>query len=185
VFAVCTSAITAYLWLRDPRLLERRLNAGPTGEQRRSQQIIQTIASLAFVALYVVAGLDQRFGWSAVAAPISIIADVVVAAGLLVVFLVFRENTFTSATIEVASDQTVISTGPYACVRHPMYAGALLILLATPVGLGSWWGLLMVVPMVVVIVWRLLDEERYLAENLPGYSEYSASVPKRLLPRIW
>jgi protein-S-isoprenylcysteine O-methyltransferase Ste14 len=98
---------------------------------------------------------------------------------------VFRANTFTSATIEVAQDQEVVSTGPYAYVRHPMYAGALLLLLATPVALGSWWGLLAWFPMLAVIIWRLRDEEMYLDRNLRGYAEYRAKVRSRLLPGVW
>jgi protein-S-isoprenylcysteine O-methyltransferase Ste14 len=105
--------------------------------------------------------------------------------GFLIVFLVFRENTFTAATIEVAAGQTVISTGPYAIVRHPMYSGALIMLLGTPLALGSWWGLLMLIPMASVIVWRLLDEEKFLSRNLAGYSTYQKNVRYRLLPLVW
>jgi protein-S-isoprenylcysteine O-methyltransferase Ste14 len=112
-------------------------------------------------------------------------ADVVVALGFLVIFFVFRENTYTSATIEVAADQVIISSGPYSVVRHPMYAGALLMLLSTPVALGSWWAILMFIPLCAVIVRRLSDEERFLSANLPGYGEYRARVQQRLIPRAW
>ena len=116
------------------------------------------------------AGFDRRFGWSDVPIVVSVAADVVVALGFLVIFFVFRENTYTSATIEVAADQAVISSGPYSVVRHPMYAAALLMLLATPVALGSWWALLMFVPLCAVIVWRLKDDSgdaRSLAQPEP------------------
>jgi protein-S-isoprenylcysteine O-methyltransferase Ste14 len=185
VFGVCAGAITLYLWNQDPQLLARRLQAGPTGEQRPIQRVIQSIASLAFVAIYVVCGLDHRYGWSTLPSSISMAAAVVVALGFGVVFLVFRENTYTAATIQVASGQSVISTGPYAVVRHPMYAGALLMLLATPIALGSWWGLPMLLPICLVIAWRLLDEERYLTLNLHGYADYAAKLRWRLVPGIW
>jgi protein-S-isoprenylcysteine O-methyltransferase Ste14 len=185
VFGGSAAAITLYLWNRDLALLERRVSGGPTAERERSQQVIQLVASIAFVGLYVVAGLDRRFGWSNVPVAVSVVADVVVALGFLIIYFVFRENTYTSATIEVAADQEVISSGPYGVVRHPMYAGALLMLLATPVALGSWWAILMFFPLCAVIVWRLSDEERFLSANLAGYDEYRARVRKRLLPGVW
>jgi protein-S-isoprenylcysteine O-methyltransferase Ste14 len=94
-------------------------------------------------------------------------------------------NTFTSATIEIAEDQKVISTGPYALVRHPMYAGALLYCLGTPLALGSYWGILAFLAMIPFLIWRLVDEERLLAKNLPGYAEYCARVRWRLIPGIF
>jgi protein-S-isoprenylcysteine O-methyltransferase Ste14 len=185
VFGGSAAAITLYLWNRDLALLRRRVSGGPTAERERSQQLIQLVASIAFVGLYGVAGFDRRFGWSHVPVVVSLGADVVVALGFLIIFFVFRENTFTSATIEVATDQTVISSGPYGVVRHPMYAGALLMLLATPVALGSWWAILMFIPVCAVIVWRLSDEEQYLSANLTGYDEYRARVRRRLIPGAW
>ncbi|MDR3451578.1 MAG: isoprenylcysteine carboxylmethyltransferase family protein [Rhodoferax sp.] len=113
------------------------------------------------------------------------IKRLLVALGFLVVFFVFKENTFTSATIELAPDQKVVSTGPYALVRHPMYAGALVMLLGIPMALGSWWGLLVVVAMVPALIWRLFEEEKFLARNLPGYVAYQEKVPYRLIPRGW
>ena len=111
--------------------------------------------------------------------------DLLVAIGFYFIFLVYRENTFTSATIEVAENQRVISTGPYAIVRHPMYASALLYLLGTPLALGSYWGFLAVAGMIPFLIWRLFDEERFLAGNLPGYTEYQQQVRHRLVPFIW
>ena len=108
-----------------------------------------------------------------------------VAAGWLAIFFVFRENSFSSATIELAPDQTVISTGPYALVRHPMYSGGLIMLLGMPIALGSWWGMLVVIAILPALIWRLFDEERFLARNLPGYAAYQSKVKYRLIPRIW
>jgi protein-S-isoprenylcysteine O-methyltransferase Ste14 len=106
-------------------------------------------------------------------------------AGFYIVFLVYKENTFASARIEIAKDQRVISTGPYAFVRHPMYAGALLLMTGTPLALGSYWGLLALAAMSPFLLWRILDEERFLAINLPGYREYRAKVRWRLIPNIF
>jgi protein-S-isoprenylcysteine O-methyltransferase Ste14 len=185
VFSVCVILITLYLARYDQRLLASRVQAGPTAETRKSQQIIQSLASLFFLALFIVPGLDARFHWSSVPPVISLIADGLVALSLYLVFLVFRENTYTSATIEVADEQKVISTGPYSLVRHPMYAGAFLLLLVTPVALGSWIGTLFALPVMLVIVVRLLDEERFLAAHLQGYTEYRQRVRYHLVPFIW
>jgi protein-S-isoprenylcysteine O-methyltransferase Ste14 len=147
--------------------------------------VIQSLASLFFLALFIVPGLDRRFSWSHVPAALSIVSDVLVALSLFAVFLVFRENSFTSAIIEVASEQRVVSTGPYSVVRHPMYSGAMLLLIFTPLALGSWVGLPFALPVILVIVARLLSEEKFLAGNLPGYADYRRKVRWRLLPGIW
>jgi protein-S-isoprenylcysteine O-methyltransferase Ste14 len=185
VFGVSVLVITLYLMAKDRALLERRLAAGPLAEKRAAQRLIQSIAGLAFIAIFAVSGLDHRLSWTQVSTSIAIAGDLLVALGLLIVFFVFRENTFTSSTIEVAPDQRVISTGPYRIVRHPMYSGATIMLMGIPLGLGSLTALLTVVPLVAVIVARLLDEERFLARNLPGYDEYRIRVRKRLVPLLW
>lgn len=185
VFFVCTLSITLYLIRNDPALLERRVVAGPVAETRKSQQIIQGFASLFFIGIYIVAGLDFRFQWSHMSPALSLIADVFVALGLIFVFLVFRENSFASATIQVADEQKVISTGPYSLVRHPMYLGAMIFLVATPIALGSWVALPFPIPLILVIVLRLLDEEKFLAKTLPGYPEYQNQVRHHLVPGVW
>ena len=98
---------------------------------------------------------------------------------------VFKENTFTSATVEIDPVQKVISTGPYALVHHPMYAGAFIMLAGLSIALGSWWGLLAIIPLVLAVIWRLLDEEIFLAKNLEGYVEYKNKVKYRLVPFVW
>ena len=185
LFATSSGLITTYLWRKDPQLLERRVRAGPGAEKEASQRVIQLSASLAFLALLVAPALDHRFSWSIVPLPVVLAGNVLVALGFRIVFVVFRENTFGAATIEVTAGQTVISTGPYAIVRHPMYSGALVMLLGTPLALGSWRGLLAFIPMALVMVWRLLDEEAFLSKNLAGYREYCQQVRYRLLPLIW
>ncbi len=184
-FGGLTLAITIDLAVNDPALLARRVAAGPLAERQRVQQVIQGLASLAFVAVFVVSGLDRRGGWSHVPAAAAIAGDVVVAVGLGIVALVFRANTFTSATIQVERAQPLVSTGPYAVVRHPMYAGAFLMMAGMPFGLGSWWAALAIVPLYAVIVWRLLDEERVLARDLEGYPAYCKAVRHRLVPFVW
>jgi protein-S-isoprenylcysteine O-methyltransferase Ste14 len=185
VFFTPVLAITIYLMKNDPKLLERRIKAGPADEKETSQKIIQFFAMIDFIAVMLVPAFDHRFEWSSVPPQMVIAGDILVVLGFLIVFLVFKENTFTSAIIELSSEQRVISTGPYALVRHPMYIGALIMLVGVPLALGSWWGLLTVVPMTLVIVWRLLDEEKFLAKNLAGYSEYQNAVRYRLLPLVW
>jgi protein-S-isoprenylcysteine O-methyltransferase Ste14 len=185
VFAGCTILITAYLMRNDQDLLARRVRGGPTAETQKSQQAIQSLASLFFIALFIVPGLDFRFHWSSVAPAVSWIADGFVALGFYVVFLVFRENSYTSATIEVSGEQKVISSGPYAVVRHPMYAGAFLLLLATPLALGSWASIPLPIPVILIIIVRLLDEEKFLSANLSGYEAYRQKVRYRLVPYVW
>jgi protein-S-isoprenylcysteine O-methyltransferase Ste14 len=177
--------ITIYLMKYDPNLLEGRITAGPAAEKEKSQKIIQFVMSIVFIATCVLPAIDHRFGWSAVPLDAVAAGDILVALGLLIVFLVFKENTFASGSIKVHAAQRVVSTGPYAFVRHPMYFGALVMLLGMPLSLGSWWGLLAIVPMTAGIVWRLLNEEKLLAKNLPGYSEYRNIVAHRLLPFVW
>jgi protein-S-isoprenylcysteine O-methyltransferase Ste14 len=116
---------------------------------------------------------------------VCVAGDALVALGFLIVFFVYRENSFASATIEVYADQTVVSTGPYALVRHPMYFGGVLIFVGIPLALGSWFGLLVIVLMMPALIWRLLDEEKLLVRELPGYKEYKDNVRFRLLPFVW
>lgn len=185
VFSSAAGAITFYLARHDPALLARRVRASPLAEKQRHQTAIQVVAWLAFIAAFLVSAFDHRAGWSRVPSAIVVAGDAIVATGQFVVFLVFRANTFTSAIIEVDRGQQVVSTGPYAVVRHPMYAGSLVMMLGVPIALGSWWGMLAIPPMAVVIVWRLLDEEKLLVANLPGYAEYRGKVRYRLVPRVW
>ena len=185
VFALSSLAVTVYLMKNDPKLLERRMHGGPTAEKELSQKIIMSAASIGFAAILIVPALDHRWHWSAVPPYAVIAGNILIVLGWTVIFFVFRENTFTSATIEVVADQRVVSTGPYAVVRHPMYSGSLLYFLGIPIALGSWWGLLVGMLMMPVFVLRLFDEEKLLARNLPGYSEYMVRVKYRLVPFVW
>ncbi len=185
VYFTASFAITLYLMKKDPALLKRRLSGGPTAEKEMTQKIIMLIASAGFIALLVVPALDHRFAWSRVPLFGIIAGDLLTALCFYVMFIVFRENPFGSATIEIAEDQKVISTGPYAYVRHPMYAGGSLLFIGTPFALGSYWGLLAFVAVLPALIWRLLDEETFLARNLPGYVEYCAKVRWRMIPGMF
>src|SRR5262245_1116631 len=185
IFMGASLLTTLDLMKRDPALLERRMSGGPTAEKRPAQKFIMLCTSIGFIALLVVPALDHRFGWSAVPLGGVVAGDVLVAIGFYLIARVYRENTFTSATIEVAENQTVISTGPYAIVRHPMYASGSLYLFGTPLALGSYWGFVPIAAMMPFLLWRLFDEEHFLARNLPGYTEYQKRVRHRLVPFVW
>src|SRR5215510_3670409 len=158
-FAVCSTALTVYMALYDQKLLERRLRAGPRAETRTSQKIIIAFIMLGSIAFMVFPVLDHRFGWSSVPPYVSIIGNGLIVLGYLFIFFVVRENSYAASTIQIVEDQRVISTGPYALVRHPMYAGALLLIIGMPLALGTWYGLLGILVLVPVLAWRLLDEE--------------------------
>jgi protein-S-isoprenylcysteine O-methyltransferase Ste14 len=185
VFATCSGLITVYLLKNDRKLLERRIKAGPGAEHENTQKLIQLLASLVFMGAMILPSLDHRFSWSPAPLPVVILGEVLVALGFFIVFRVFKKNTFTAATIAVTHDQRLVSTGPYALVRHPMYSGALILLLGTPLALGSWWGLLMFIPMISIVAWRACEEEKFLYEHLSGYGEYSRKVRYRLVPFLW
>ena len=186
---LCVSAISSALMtisiVRDPILVESRVRAGPKSEQRPLQKtIVRWLAIVGIVAL-AVPGLDRRFGWSSVPDWLCLAGDAIVLASMWLTYRVFKENSFGSATVEIGKGQHVISSGPYARVRHPMYTGASLYFLGGVVALGSYWALVPAVLMVLGLVRRLFDEEQFLRERLPGYTEYCASVRWRLVPGIF
>jgi protein-S-isoprenylcysteine O-methyltransferase Ste14 len=185
VFSISVFLITLYFLSKDPSLIQSRLKVGPVAEQQKSQKIIQALASIFFILPFITASIDHRLGWSRVPVVLVLLGNVLVALGLYIVFLVFRENTSTSATIEVKDEQKVISTGPDAVIRHPMYSGAFIMLLGIPLALGSWWAFIFVFLLFAAIVWRLLDEEKFLAKSLPDYTSYRQKVRYRLMPFIW
>ena len=185
VFMVSTNAIGIYLSLKDPELLERRKKFGPGQEQSPAQKIIISLAVLSFLGLFVFCALDYRFGWSPVPAAVSVFGDVLVALGLFINLLVFRENSYGGSTIETVEGQKVISTGPYALMRHPMYVGVLIMVIGVPLALDSWWGLAILLITIPVLMWRILDEEQLLKKDLPGYLEYTQKVHYRLVPYLW
>lgn len=185
IYLAWTVWLSAWLLRHDPALLERRMRAGPWAETRPAQRWIMSLTTVGFIALIVVPALDRRFGWSAAPGWLGLLGDALFCLGLMGITAVFRVNAFTAATVEVMPGQTVTSTGPYAIVRHPMYAAATAMLAGIPLALASWWGLLLMIPLAPALVWRLLDEERMLARDLPGYTGYMQMVRYRLIPGIW
>jgi protein-S-isoprenylcysteine O-methyltransferase Ste14 len=185
VFVTLSTAFTVYLALYDPELLRRRMQAGPAQEKELAQRIIMMFALAGFVLLIVVPALDHRFGWSQASWWIAIAGDALVALGFAVFYRVVRVNSFAAGTVRVEEGQQVVSTGPYACVRHPMYAGAFALLFGTPLALGSWWGLVIVPFFLPVLALRILNEEAVLARDLPGYTAYQRTVRSRLIPFVW
>ncbi|HIH43552.1 MAG TPA: isoprenylcysteine carboxylmethyltransferase family protein [Candidatus Methanoperedenaceae archaeon] len=174
--------VLSYFLRKDPGFLERRMRLH---EKEKRQEIIIIIADFFFFIGFFVPGLDHRYGWSDVPAAVVIAADVVVLSGYILVFAVFRENSYASRIIEVEAGQTVVTTGPYAIVRHPMYLGEILMFVFTPLALGSYWALVFFVPLVPMIVLRLLNEEDMLKRELPGYKEYCQRTRYRLVPYLW
>jgi protein-S-isoprenylcysteine O-methyltransferase Ste14 len=184
VFLACSLPILFYV-LTHPALLQRRARIGPVAEKEARQRIIISLLLLCIAAVGAVSGLDYEFGWSHVPVFVVLLGDLLVASGLMLIWLVLRTNPYASATVTVEPEQPVIASGPYALVRHPMYSGGLLLFLGIPFALGSWWGLILFVPLVVLIIWRLKQEERSLSTHLPGYRDYCAKVTHRLIPSLW
>ena len=185
VFSVAIFLITYYFMKHDRGLIERRLNVGPAAEKEKSQKIIQAITSVLFILVLITPGIDHRFMWSSISQTVVWIAEVFVAVGFYIIFLVFKENSYTSSTIETDKNQKVITTGPYRVVRHPMYAGALVLFFATPFALGSYWALIPVTLMIGMLGVRLLDEEKFLNKHLKGYTAYCHKTRYHLIPFIW
>ena len=185
VFSVSTIGFTVYLARCNRPLLERRMNAGPQHEKEWPQKIIVSLIILAFFVFIILPPLDYRHGLSPVPAYLSFLGDIVIVSSFLFIFWVLKVNSYAAANISVADDHKVIDTGPYAYVRHPMYAGALWLFIGTPLALGSWLTICLVSLILPVLFWRLVDEERILRRDLPGYNEYASRVRHRLIPHVW
>jgi protein-S-isoprenylcysteine O-methyltransferase Ste14 len=185
VFTVATLVPSFYLAVKDPAALARRMHAGPTAETRPIQRLIIAGTYLAVVLLGVVSALDHRFGWSSVPLAIVLLGDLLVVAGLTLSQFVVIQNSYAAATITIESDQKLVTTGLYGLVRHPLYTGAVVMLIGTPLALDSYWGLLVVALTLPLLVARIFDEEKMLTEELAGYREYCAEQPYRLVPHVW
>jgi len=185
VFVACMVPLGIYFVLTDPALVERRMRAGPAAEQEPVQKVAIGIVCAALLAMLIVPGFDRRWHWSGVPAWLTVVADATIVASFVIFFYVMKQNSFAAATVRVEREQTVVSTGLYGVVRHPMYMGTLPLTIAMPLALGSWWALLPVLAIVPALVWRLVDEERVLRRDLPGYAAYCARVRYRLVPGIW
>jgi protein-S-isoprenylcysteine O-methyltransferase Ste14 len=174
-----------YLLRMNPAALEARMRGGPAAEGRMAQRVIIAGLYLSLAAMVVVSALDHRFGWSPVPTAICVVGDVLVAIGLGVVALVIIQNSYASATVQVQADQKVVSSGLYGLVRHPMYTGNVIMMVGIPLALGSYWGLVFVVPGLLVLASRIRDEEKLLQKELDGYREYTEKVRYRLVPSMW
>jgi protein-S-isoprenylcysteine O-methyltransferase Ste14 len=171
-----------HLLRHDPALLERRL---AMREERAPQGAVQWVGSIVWLAAYVVPGLDRRFGWSSLPWGVVLLGDAAVLCGYLLFVLVMRENSYASRIVRVHEGQRVITTGPYALVRHPLYLAVVVMVAASPLALGSLWALIPAAVMPLVLVPRILDEERLLLAELAGYREYTRRVRYRLVPGLW
>jgi protein-S-isoprenylcysteine O-methyltransferase Ste14 len=185
VFALAAWLPSIYLQVTNPVALQRRMRSGPAAEGRTVQKIVMIGLYGSLAAICISSGLDHNFGWSSVPTAITLIGDIVVAAGFGVVVLVTVQNSYASTTVQVESGQEVVTTGLYGLVRHPMYSGNVLMLAGMPLALGSYWALIFVVPGVAVLASRIHDEEKLLGDELAGYREYTQLVRSRLVPYMW
>ena len=185
VFAAATTIPSLYLAATDPAALRRRMQAGPAAETRPLQKLIISFAFVSLGATIVLSALDFRFGWSSVPPAISVIGDMLVALGLGIAMLVVIQNSYASANITVEAGQELVSTGLYGLVRHPMYLGNVVLMVGIPLALGSYWGLLFLIPGLAVLAVRIVDEEKVLTQDLAGYPDYAQKVHYRLLPYVW
>jgi len=185
VVAVSKVLPSLYVQRTNPAAMQRRMRGGPTAEARRSQQLVMAGLYGSLVAMVVISALDHRFGWSRVPAAVCVVGDAVAAAGLGMVMLVILQNSYASSTVQVESGQTVVSSGLYGLVRHPMYTANVIMMVGIPLALGSYWGLVFAIPGLLVLAWRIRDEETLLRDELAGYREYTQKVRYRLVPGVW
>jgi protein-S-isoprenylcysteine O-methyltransferase Ste14 len=185
VFVICSCAYTVYLAKHDQALLKRRTEAGIIHEKEVTQKVVMALLYAACIVLVVLPPLDVRFSWSLMPWRVSIMGDALVAFSFYIFYLVSRVNTYAAANVRVEEGQKVISTGVYRFVRHPMYFAALFLFIGTPLALGSWWTLLLFPLFIPILVARILNEEKVLVRNLPGYIEYTHKVRYRLIPGVW
>lgn len=185
VFIAVTLVPSLYLRRIDPAAFERRRKAGATAETRTVQKVIMTALPVSFAALLVVCGLDHRFGWSSVPTAVSVLGDIMVAIGLGGAMLVIFQNRYAAATITIEEGQTLATSGLYGIVRHPMYSASLVMMVGMPLALGSYWALLVVALGTILLIVRILDEEKMLNQQLAGYPDYARRVRYRLVPLVW
>jgi protein-S-isoprenylcysteine O-methyltransferase Ste14 len=185
VAIIASGAYTTYLAKYDPALLKRRSEAGISHEKEPAQKVIISFLIAAFIVLVVLPPLDVRFGWSNLPWYVSVFGDALVVVSFYIFYFVSKVNSYAAANVRVEEGQKVIDTGMYGWVRHPMYFGALFLIVGTPLALGSWWTLLLIPLFMPVLYFRIANEEKVLLRDLPGYAEYRQKVPYRLIPRIF
>jgi protein-S-isoprenylcysteine O-methyltransferase Ste14 len=185
VFMITMSVFGIYFTIKDPELMARRKQAGPAAEQSPLQKVVATLAFASLFGVFIVGGLDHRFGWSHMSPFVAWAGNALEVASFYLYALVFNANSFGAGNIKVEEYQTVASTGPYALVRHPMYSVGILFFAGIALGIGSWWALTLLLVAFPVLVIRILDEEKLLVKNLPGYAEYEMKIRYRLIPHVW
>jgi len=178
----CSLFLSLYFLQKSPAFLKRRMMFK---EKEAKQDLIIKLTGIIFFLGFLIPGLDYRFGWSNVPLWLVIVSNIIIVFAYYLVFLAFKENAFAGRTVEVFEGQKVIDTGPYALVRHPMYAGVIPLFLFTPLALGSYWALVAFLPICGVVIIRALNEEEVLLRDLPGYNDYCKRVKYRLVPFIW
>lgn len=171
-----------FLFIKAPQLLEKRLSAK---EKENTQKGVVIFSFLMFVAGFVTAGLDYRFGWSKVPFAVTIISGIVLLLSYGLYARVMKENAYLSRTVEIQNNQKIIDTGLYGIVRHPMYTATILLFLSMPLVLGSWFALILFLSYPFVIAIRIKNEEKVLEAGLPGYCEYKQKVRWRIIPFVW
>lgn len=169
-----------YLNKKNQALLKRRMEF----KEKEKMSAIQKLLNL-YILGYFVPGFDYRFHWSSVPVPLVILSNIIVIVGLIVIILVFKENSYASTTVKVENGQSVITTGPYSIVRHPMYTGMVLITLLTPLALGSYWAIIPFFFSLPSTILRIRNEEKLLKVHLTGYNDYCLKTKYRLIPFIW
>jgi protein-S-isoprenylcysteine O-methyltransferase Ste14 len=185
MYAVSAWIPSIYLMRTNPVALQRRMRGGPAAETRMVQKVVMGGVWMSLAAMLVVSALDHRFGWSSVPTALCVVGDVLVAVGLGVVMLVLIQNSYAGGTVQVEAGQKLASTGLYGVVRHPMYTGNVIMMVGVPLALDSYWGLVFVIPHLIVLAVRIRDEEKLLQEELDGYHEYTLKVRYRVVPLIW
>jgi protein-S-isoprenylcysteine O-methyltransferase Ste14 len=185
VFTIATIAPSLYLARTDPAALQRRMHGGPLAEVRTVQKFIIIGAFAGLFAMIALSAYDHRVGWSSVPTAVCVIGDLLIVIGLVGGMLVVVQNSYAGASVRVEEGQKLASSGLYKLVRHPMYAANLVLMVGIPLALGSYWGLLLIIPAQLVLVLRILDEEKLLTQELGGYREYTQRVRYRLVPYVW
>jgi protein-S-isoprenylcysteine O-methyltransferase Ste14 len=174
--------VLMYFLKKDPRFLERRIRMK---EKEKQQKLIVAVTTPLFLACFFIPGLDHRYGWSNVPLNIVVLSDILIFSGYFFIFFVFKQNSYASRVVEINENQKVISNGLYRFVRHPMYLGVIIMYIPIPIALGSYWGLIAVTGVPIALIFRIINEEKVLSDQLPGYNDYCQKTKYRLIPFVW
>ena len=182
ILFIPVAIVMIYFFKKNPEFLERRMRYR---EKEKEQRKLLKYSFLIFFIGLLIPGLDFRYFWSTVPLFLVVLSDLIILVAYIHVFYVFKINQYASRIVEIEENQQVITTGPYAWVRHPMYTGVILLYLFTPLALGSFWGLIPFLILPVIIIFRIKNEEEVLKKELPGYEAYCRNTKYRLIPYVW